>query len=464
MLGSSSYSSEEDHQDHKQSSPLDLPLHPPPSFLDYHHNLIPSTTNTNTNTTNNSSSVPSSSVIVPSTIITNHFPFIHPRQLLVTCAELLSRSEFTSVHRLLTLLSTDFASQSGDATERLVFYFIKALNQRLNRCNNAIVSHDLTLSPIPRPPLIRTRSYSSYLSLNQVTPFIRFTHLTANQAILESMEGFSLIHILDMDIMHGVQWPPFLQAIKERSITLGRISPRIRITGAGPDPTHLEKTGSRLRKFAESLGLEFEFHELVLQDCDEFDHTEAVTQAIMIRSCDQVEEGVAINCGDYLHRLLKEYDTRSLRRFLSRMKSLNPRVLTIGEIEADHNHPLFLRRFVDALEHYGAMFESLEATIPPQSKERAAVEEGWLGEEIRDVIGEEGDRRRERHQKYESWEVVLRSSGFKSLGLSPFSVSQAKLLLRLHYPSEGYQLQVLNSNCLLLGWKNCPLYSVSSWH
>ena len=77
MLGSSSYSSEEDHQDHKQSSPLDLPLHPPPSFLDYHHHLIPSTTNTNintnTNTTNTNSSVPSPSVLLPSTIVTNHF-------------------------------------------------------------------------------------------------------------------------------------------------------------------------------------------------------------------------------------------------------------------------------------------------------------------------------------------------------------------------------------------------------
>lgn len=486
MLGSSSYSSEEDHQNqHERSSPLDLPQ-PTPSFLDYPRQLITTTTTTTTSVAS-SSVVLSSSLPTSLLLLSSQSSVAQPRQLLVTCAELISRSEFSSANRLLSLVSSELASQSGDSTERLVYYFCRALNERLNRhlssITTCVISPSMSIVPpqslaqhypiIPiRPPIMRamplestTSRYSSYLSLNQVTPFTRFTHLTANQAILEAVEGYSSIHILDMDIMHGVQWPPLMQAIMERSTTLGRPCPTIRITGAAYDPSLLEKTGDRLRKFAESLGLEFQFRDLLLHDSEVVDHSEAVIHTLLDHRLrfNQVEEALAINCGDYLHRLLREYDTRSLRRFLHQVKTLNPRVLTLGEREADHNHPIFLRRFVEALDHYGAIFDSLEATLPPQSRERVAVEEGWFGEEIKDVVGEEGERRKERHQRFESWEVVLRSSGFKSLALSPFSLSQAKLLLRLHYPSEGYQLQVLNSNCLLLGWKNRPLYSVSSW-
>jgi hypothetical protein len=58
---------------------------------------------------------------------------------------------------------------------------------------------------------------SCYLSLNQITPFIRFSHLTANQAILEAVQGGQqAIHIIDFDIMHGVQWPPLMQALADR--------------------------------------------------------------------------------------------------------------------------------------------------------------------------------------------------------------------------------------------------------
>ncbi|EEF33169.1 hypothetical protein RCOM_0364340 [Ricinus communis] len=56
-----------------------------------------------------------------------------------------------------------------------------------------------------------------------------------------------------------------------------------------------------------------------------------------------------------------------------------------------------------------------------------------------------------------------RSAGFNNVPLSPYALSQAKLLLRLHYPSEGYHLQMINDS-FFLGWQNRALFSVSSWH
>ncbi|XP_057765336.1 scarecrow-like protein 18 [Salvia miltiorrhiza] len=357
-------------------------------------------------------------------------PPIHMRQLLISCAELISRSDVSAAHRLIGILVSN-SSPYGDSTERLVHQFTKALRLRLNRgeqgCNDEALLQ------------------SSYLSLNQITPFIRFSQLTANQAILEAIEGQQAIHILDFDIMHGVQWPPLMQALAERFPP-----PTLRITGTGTDLDILRRTGDRLAKFAHSLGLRFQFQPLIS------DESISVTSSVVLLP----HETLAVNCVHYLHRLLKDRDR--LHLFLHRIKAMGPRVVALAEREANHNHPVFQQRFVEAVDHYAAVFDSLEATLPPNSRERLGVEQIWFGREISDIVAAEGENRKERHERFRSWEMMLRSAGFGNVALSPFALSQAKLLLRLHYPSEGYHLHILN-NSFFLGWQNQPLFSVSSW-
>ncbi|GAV69383.1 GRAS domain-containing protein [Cephalotus follicularis] len=401
-------------------------------------------------------------------------PATHMRQLLINCAEHISQSDFAAAHRLLTILSSS-SSPYGDSTERLLHQFVKALSLRLSRHQGPSSSSSELMMSIDANPINSTSGattssrydtidyYSSlqscYLSLNQITPFIRFCHLTANQAILEAIEvGQQAIHILDFDIMHGVQWPPLMQALAERSNNSLHPPPMLRITGTGNDLNILNRTGDRLLKFAQSLGLRFQFHPLLVLNDDPSSVALYLPSALAILP----DEALAVNCVLYLHRLLK-YDSRDLRLFLHKIKALNPRVVTIAEREASHNHPLFLQRFVEALDHYTSIFDSLEATLPPNSRERLAVEQIWFGREIMDIVAAEGENRSERHERFESWELMLRSSGFSNVPLSPYALSQAKLLLRLHYPSEGYQLQILNHS-FFLGWQNRTLFSVSSWH
>ncbi|OMP06916.1 Transcription factor GRAS [Corchorus olitorius] len=394
---------------------------------------------------------------------------IHMRQLLVSCAELISQSDFPAANRLLSILSSN-SSPYGDSTERVVHQFTKALSLRINRLHGprsvlmtmnfsypiaAATANAATINPNYD---IDSSLQSCYLSLNQITPFIRFAHLTANQAILEAIQvGQQSVHIIDFDIMHGVQWPPLMQALAERSAKTLRPPPMLRITATGHDLNILHRTGDRLFKFAQSLGLRFQFNPLLVLNNDPASVALNLPSTLTILP----DEALAVNCMLYLHRLLKD-DSTDLRLFLHNIKALNPTVVTIAEREANHNHPLFLQRFVEALDYYAAIFDSLEATLPPNSAERLAVEQIWFGREIVDIVAADGENRRERHQRLETWEVMLRSSGFSNVPLSPFAYSQAKLLLRLHYPSEGYQLQILN-NSFFLGWQNRPLFSVSSW-
>ncbi|KAG5229510.1 hypothetical protein OIU77_008460 [Salix suchowensis] len=399
-------------------------------------------------------------------------------QLLVTCADLISQSDYSAAKRLLSILFSD-SSPYGDSVERLVYQFVRALSLRLNR-------HGIPTSSAPVPGTVFSvnRSIvstcppcgssnkmlscydsdqetlrSCYLSLNQITPFIRFSHLTANQAILEALRGGQqAIHIIDFDIMHGVQWPPLMQALADRSTNTLHPPPMLRITGTGHDLNILHRTGDRLLKFAQSLGLRFQFHPLLLLDNDLTSLALHLPSSITLLP----DEALAVNCVLYLHRFLKD-DSRELLLFLHKIKALNPTVVTIAEREANHNQPLFLQRFLEALDHYKALFDSLEATLPPNSRERLAVEQIWFGREIMDIVAAEGEGRRERHQKFETWEMMLKSVGFNKVPLSPFALAQAKLLLRLHYPSEGYQLQILK-NSFFLGWQNHSLFSISSWH
>ncbi|OVA13118.1 Transcription factor GRAS [Macleaya cordata] len=430
-------------------------------------------------------------------------PVTHMRQLLISCAELVSQADFSAAHRLVSLLSTT-SSPYGDSTDRLVHQFSRALSLRINRhyrnnfvttsssaaaaSGNAMIpfaAHhhpDATIIISPASgggaaaggPSELEALQSSYLSLNQITPFIRFSHLTANQAILEAIEGQQSIHILDFDTMLGVQWPPLMQAIAERSDPSN--PPMIRITGAGQDLDTLCRTGERLQKFAESLGLRFQFHPLLLLLNDPSNLALHLPSAVALLP----DETLAVNCVLYLHRILRDDDVGSsnkqyssstsssssrdedLRLFLRTIKAMNPKVVTVAEREANNNHPNFLQRFVEALDHYTALFDSLEGTLPPNSRERLSVEQVWFGREIVDIVSAEGEERRERHEKLESWAEKLTSSGFRNVPLSPFALSQAKLLLRLHYPSEGYQLQILNDT-FFLGWQNQSLFTVSSW-
>ncbi|MQM16964.1 hypothetical protein Taro_049927 [Colocasia esculenta] len=396
----------------------------------------------------------------------------HIRDLLITCADLISRGNLAAARHAVSLISAS-ASPCGDAIDRLANVFSRALSIRVSRLA-LVAASAAPASPPPDPDALG----SAYLLLNQVTPFIRFCHLTANQAILEAVDGRRSVHILDFDTAQGVQWPPLLQAIAERWANPAS-RPSIRITGTGSDLDMLHRTGERLKSFAQTLGLRFQFFPLLLPSTGILSSSSSSSAAItgvsstgssgfINLSAFQLHPGetLAVNCVLFLHKLLRPDDVgdgwRELRPFLRSLRAMNPAVVTVAEREASHNSPPFLHRFTEALDHYAAMFESLEATLPASSQERLTVEQVWFGREVTDVVAGEGEERRERHERFDRWERAMWSAGFSNLPLSPFALSQAKLLLRIHYPLEGYQLQMMKDS-LFLGWRGRPLFSVSSW-
>jgi hypothetical protein len=143
------------------------------------------------------------------------------------------------------------------------------------------------------------------------------------------------------------------------------------------------------------------------------------------------------------------------------VKSLSPKVVTLVEQESNTNTTPFFNRFIETLDYYLAIFESIDVTLSRDSKERINVEQHCLARDIVNVIACEGKERVERHELFGKWKSRLTMAGFRQCPLSSYVNSVIRSLLRCY--SEHYTL-VEKDGAMLLGWKNRNLISASAWH
>ncbi|WCJ44614.1 GRAS family transcription factor [Euphorbia peplus] len=295
---------------------------------------------------------------------------------------------------------------------------------------------------------------AAFQLLQDMSPYVKFGHFTANQAILEAVALDRRIHIVDYDIMEGIQWASLMQSLVLRKD--GPPTPHLRITaisrgGSGRRSIGtVQETGRRLVAFAASIGQPFSFHQCRL-DADE---TFRPSSLKLVKG-----EALIMNCMLHLpHFSYRSHD--SVASFLSGSKTLSPRLVTLVEEEVG---PIgdsgFVGRFMDSLHHYSAVYDSLEAGFPMQSRARALVEKVFLGPRIAGSLGRiyraSGD------EEWSSWGKWLGTVGFRPANISFANHCQAKLLLGLF--NDGYRVEELSINRLVLGWKSRRLLSASIW-
>ncbi|CAM6025732.1 unnamed protein product [Sphagnum balticum] len=410
--------------------------------------------------------------------------------LLLGCAEAIEACDFDVGHAVLTRLRAK-SSPHGDPMKRIAFYFADALGDRLAK-EFAAMNSSRTTALIDKPAesaAITPATASSsalesdlaYQASYELLPFEKFTHFTGNQAILEAMLEHPKLHIVDLAIRQGLQWPGFIQALAVRRGGPPRL---LRITAVGLDVSALQQTGKRLAHFAESLQVPFEY-------CVVPESLENLEKG-KIRV--EVDEILAVNCCSVLHSLLR-FKHGVLENVLCTIRALNPVVVSLLEVEANHNAPSFMARFVEALHYYSALFDSLEATdhdragrlqhsccCSSTTERRLQIEKFCFAPQIKDIIACEGNHRRARHVRWETWRSFFTDAGFRNLPLSVYAADQAQLLLGVLYnngqaaaaaalPAAAgdnnmlmpYKLTGLDNGVLTLGWQDTPVTTVSSW-
>ncbi|KAG0582623.1 hypothetical protein KC19_3G073500 [Ceratodon purpureus] len=360
--------------------------------------------------------------------------------LLLACAEAIEKSDFATAKPILTQLR-HVSNPYGDPMQRIALYFGEALSDRL-----ANVAPSL-------PPHSPSDSKLAYQAFYKVLPFAKFSHVTANQTIYEAVVHSSHVHVVDLDIQQGLQWPCFIQSLAMRPGG----SPHLRISAVGTNAVALQTTKRRLSEFAEALSVPFEFTP-VLSTLENLSPA-----ALNLRP----KEDLAINCSQVLHTLAGD-DSSLLSNLLAMFRSLNPNVVTLLEVEANHNQPSFLTRFVEALHHYCALFDSLEGALSRDSNDRFHIESTAFAAEIKDIVALKGNNRRSRHLKSETWRGLFLKAGFQASAFSSYTIQQAQMLLEfLTKPVQAnspmpYKLSE-ESTALILGWQDTPVMGVSAW-
>lgn len=355
-------------------------------------------------------------------------------QILMKCAEALSEGQHGLVGSMLSKLQ-EFSSPFGDPLQRISFYVSEAVKKHsfsvVNKEENdeeSSLENDL-----------------AYQACYQLLPYHKFMHFTSNQAILEAVDNASNIHIIDLEIRQGFQWPSFIQSLALRP---GGPPKLLKITAIGQDEKKLKQTGRRLLEFAVSMGVTFTFYPIVV-DLENLDESALNIEA---------HETIAVNCSVVLNRLLCQ--AGKIHGLLALLRKLNPAVLTVMEIESNQSMPSTVGRFLQCLIFQRAVFNSIEAIIERDNPDRLLIERVYVAPNISNVLVNDKDNSL-RYACIDSWRKFLRHSGFKDSSLSNYSQCQANLLLGM-YSNDSFKLQQ-DGFSITLAWQDTPIVSVSAW-
>ncbi|KAI4355947.1 hypothetical protein L6164_000003 [Bauhinia variegata] len=360
---------------------------------------------------------------------------LHLLTLLLQCAEAVSADNLEEANEMLLEIS-QLSTPFGTSAQRVASYFSEAISARL-------VSSCLGIyATLPRVPHGHSQRMAWALQVfNGISPFVKFSHFTANQAIQEAFEREERVHIIDLDIMQGLQWPGLFHLLASRPGG----PPYVRLTGLGTSMEALEATGKRLSDFANKLGLPFEF----------FPVAEKVGNLDPERLNVSKTEAVAVHWLQHSLYDVTGNDTNTLWL----LQRLAPKVVTVVEQDLSHAGS-FLGRFVEAIHYYSALFDSLGSSYGEESEERHVVEQQLLSREIRNVLAVGGPSRSGELKLY-NWREKFQQCGFRGISLAGNAATQASLLLGM-FPSDGYTL-VEDNGTLRLGWKDLCLLTASAW-
>lgn len=394
---------------------------------------------------------------------------------LLACAEKLGFQQFERASELLEHCES-MSSKTGNPVKRVVSYFADALRERINRERGrlsssasdsdsnsgsfsppkVVIQVDPVLNPHYQKYIQEPLSFDPDKSMLAITPtsiacheelpFSQVVEFAGIQAIIENVADSKKIHIVDLGIRKGSQWTILMQALESKPVEL------LKITAVGTTMREtLEATGARLTSFAHTMKIPFSFKIVMVTNMLYLN--EDLLEA-------EEEETIAVYAKFALRAMIPRPE--ELEGLMRVMRDLNPVVMVVTEVEANHNSKSFVKRFTEALFFFSAMFDCLESCMKREDANRLIVESLYMREGIRNIVGVGEGERKIRNVKIEVWRAFFGRYGMVEEKLSMSSLFQAEMVAK-RFECGRFCTFEMNGNCLLCGWKGTPLHSLSVW-
>lgn len=238
--------------------------------------------------------------------------------------------------------------------------------------------------------------------LGRHVPMVRLATRIANDTLAQALRGQAHPTLIDVGIGTGRQFAALLDELA----LAGALPAALTVVGIEPAADALAQARSTLQAQARRLGLPLHFHGVALG-------AEAMDEADWAGVAAACSAPPVVNASFALHHIADDGQGRDRRNaVLRRLHALAPQLLVMAEPDVDHREADLGRRFENCFEHFGAVFEVLDA-LPLQPAERNALKAGFFGREIVDVLASPEPLRSERHESTAAWFQRLAATGFE---------------------------------------------------
>lgn len=270
-------------------------------------------------------------------------------------------------------------------SQRLVCsLIIKAFNRRVN--SEAIREHIyLNKSETPQIELFRI--------LIEQFPFVQYSQLTVNNAILEQMRGHREVTLVDIGLGQGVQMMQLLNMARQ----LPELE-HVYLIGIEPFADALQAAGAQFEAMAQTLPFQLHFTPV----CEFAEHIDFATFGRLVHP-------VIVNASLALHHIPSRHDRK---RTLAKINNLKPAAFFLIEPNVDHMEPNVFLRYKNCYGHYYNLFRVIDRLDIAQEDRNAL--KLFFGREISDVLGNTESDRFERHEPAVSWLRQLAETGFEN--------------------------------------------------
>lgn len=380
-------------------------------------------------------------------------------QLLNPCAVAITGGNLNRVQHLLYVLH-ELASPTGDANHRLAAHGLRALTHHLSSSSVSSSSFATSSGSITFASTEPRFFQKSLLKFYEVSPWFSFPNNIANASILqvlaEETNSISTLHILDIGVSHGVQWPTFLEALSRRP---GGPPPLVRLTvvtaendqnmeipfSVGPPGDNFS---SRLLGFAQSMNLNLQINRL----------DNHPLQTLNAQSIDTTPDETLIVCAQFrLHHLNHNNAPNERNEFLKVLRNMEPK----GVILSEHNMECccnscgnFATGFSRRVEYLWRFLDSTSSAFKGRESDERRVMEGEAAKAL--------TNQSEMNEGKEKWFERMKEAGFVGEMFGEDAIDGGRALLRKY--DSNWEMKVEENNTSVgLWWKGQPVSFCSLW-